>query len=80
VDRSPTGPSGSGLKNRALRMAEAISARLGGVAYDHFPDRPVRMHRSTYERLQRRHDKLVRMVENDLDATPGVRLGRAALP
>ena len=56
-------------EERALRMAEAISARLGGVAYDHFPDKPARMHRLTYQRLQQRHDKLVRAVEANLDAT-----------
>ena len=50
-------------EERALRMAEAMSARLGGVAYDHFPDKPARMHRSTYERLQLRHESLVGRVE-----------------
>jgi hypothetical protein len=50
-------------EERALRMAEAISARLGGVAYDHLPDKPARMHRTTYERLQQRHESLVGRVE-----------------
>ncbi len=44
-------------------MAEAISARLGWVAFDQFLDGPVRMHRSTYERLQLRHERMVAKVE-----------------